>query len=298
MLGEEFGLGELRTIACARSYPLSARLGLPFAGVAVTFGIPVIVKTAGWAQAISAATFGTVVAGCCVMHFRGVARAPVTARLYRYSGGLAEFSGDVPGPRVARWADVTTVTVTFWREYDTTPTITAFLVRASDGTELACYERYATSVLHGLAAEAGRVLTPRMVPPLIETFESGQPVAVGGTRIDQSGITVDLPGGRLIPWASIDLITIDHVTLDGQPAVAHEIGVHQGTGVHRGTYTTRAQPADKTRTAIVLSGVPNGIFLAQLVARAAAQHGVPVRRTPRKLTALDDNGSNGASEDA
>jgi hypothetical protein len=284
VLGEEFGLGEVQAMACARSYPLSARLGLPLAGMAVIFGMPVIIKTAGWAEAISAAAFGTVVAGCCVWHFHGVSRAQVTGRIYRYSGGLAEFSGDPPELRVARWADIETVTVTFWREYDTTPTITAFLVRTSDGTELACYERYATSVLHGLAAEAGRVLTPRMVAPLIETFESGQPVTVGGTRIDQSGITVGLPGGRLIPWAGIDLITIDHVTSYGQPAIAHEIGVHQC--------------ADTTSTAIVLSGVPNGIFLAPLVARAAAQHGVPVRRTPRKLPALDDSGSKGAAPDA
>lgn len=272
MFGEEFGLGEVRRIACARKYSLSARLGLPFAGLAVVFGVPVVVKTAGWAQGISAATFGTVAAGCCLMHFRGAARAQVTGRLYWYSGGLAEFSGDTPEPVVARWADVETVTVTFWREYDTTPTITAFLVRTSDGTELACYERYSTSVLHGLAAEAGRVLAPRMIAPLIETFESGRPVAVGGTRIDQSGITVDLPRGRLVPWAGIDSITIDHVTLSGEPAVVHEIGVEQ-------------RP-DKARMPIVLSGVPNGIFLAQLIARAAAQHGIPVRRTPRKLPAV------------
>lgn len=105
-VGVEFGLGELRAITLASAYAPSTGPGAAMAGLSV-FGIPaVVVLTAGWAQAASAAVFGTLFLLGCLMFGRGVLGARVTRRLYWYTGGVAEFTGDAAEPRVARWADV------------------------------------------------------------------------------------------------------------------------------------------------------------------------------------------------
>jgi hypothetical protein len=278
-VGEEFGLGEVRSITLARSYPPSTGLGVAVAGLSV-FGIPGVVLTAGWAQAVNAAAFGTLFLLGCLMFGLGVAGGEVSARLYRYSGGLAEFAGDSPEPRVVRWADVEAVTVTYGAGGQPTgrePVLTGCVVRAADGTELpGAAMRYERIVLRAVAAEASRVLAPRLTAPQIEDYEAGRPVTVGGTRIDRSGITFDLPRGTPIPWGEVGSITISYATSPTGPAVVTDIAIARRSG-----------GPDRV---IGLSGVPNGVFLPRLIARAAAAHGVPVRSSPRGLRELEHIG--------
>lgn len=104
-VGVEFGLGEVRAITLASAYAPGTGLGAAVAGLSV-FWTPAVVLTAGWARAANAAVFGTLLILGLLMFGRGVAGARVTRRLYWYTGGVAEFTGDAPEPRVASWADV------------------------------------------------------------------------------------------------------------------------------------------------------------------------------------------------
>jgi len=59
----------------------------------------------------------------------------VTRRLFWYSGGLAELTGDEPEPRIMRWADVQTATTVFYESDETAARLTGCILSGSDGTE-------------------------------------------------------------------------------------------------------------------------------------------------------------------
>jgi hypothetical protein len=275
-LSEEFSLGEVREIAPAKKYYV-AFWGGCLAIVTGIAGIPAIAGDAGWAKVINAAVFCPLFLAGCLTLWLGITRAPVTARLFWYSRGLAEFARDEPEPRVLRWADVETITTVF-HEGDETPTVLArCILRGKTGTEpldLGGYprnNRYPNRVLRALTAEATRVLAPRLLPPLIEAYESGEPVTAGNARIDRAGITVNLPVGEPIAWTEIGSITTRHVTSmadNAAPVKEIEICKHSG----------------RICRLISLDGVPNAVFLPHLFARAAEIHGIPLNTSPRNLT--------------
>jgi hypothetical protein len=100
-----------------------------------------------------------------------------------------------------------------------------------------------------------------LVPPLIEAYESGEPVAIGDACIDRAGITVDPPGGESIAWSEIRSITTRHVTSFADSiAPVQEIEISKQSG--------------NICRVISLDGVPNGIFLPlpARVRRRAERH--------------------------
>jgi hypothetical protein len=179
----------------------------------------------------------------------------VTSRLFWYSGGLAEVIGDEPEPRVMRWADVETVSTVFYEGEDTPVRLTGCILRDSTGLEPVNLRGPARAigcrspVVRALTTEVGRILAPRLVPPLIEAYDSGEPVTVGGACIDRAGITVNPPGGERMAWTEIRSITTRHVTsMTDSAAPVNEIEV-------RGQSKNICPVID-------LDGVPNGMFLA------------------------------------
>jgi hypothetical protein len=275
LLGENCGLGEVRVIALARKYWIAFWGGL-LALVAGIAGIPAIAGDAGWAKVINAAVFGSLFPLGCLVLGLGIARAPVTGRLFWHSGGLAELAGDEPEPRIVRWADVETVTTVYYEGEETPIRLTGCILGGGAGTEPvdlrgpAKIRGYRSSVLRALTMEAARILAPRLVRPLIGAYESGEPVTVGEACIDRSGITVKPPDGERIAWTEIRSITTRHVTsfADGAAPV-YEIEICK-------------QPGNMCRE-ISLDGVANGMFLPHLLAHAAAQYGVSLRTSPRYL---------------
>ena len=275
LLGGNCGLGEVRVIALARKYWIAFWGGL-LALVAGIAGIPAIAGDAGWAKVINAAVFGGLfLLGCLVLGL-GIARAPVTGRLFWYTGGLAELTGDDPEPRIVRWADVETVTTVYYEGEETPLRLTGCILSDGTGPEPvdlrgpAKIRGYRSPVLRALTVEAARILAPRLVPPMIAAYESGEPVSIGDARIDRSGITVKPPSGEHIAWTEIRFIITRHVTsIADCAAPVHEIEI-------------RKQPGNISRV-ISLDGVPNGMFLPHLLAHAAARNGIPLRTSPRDL---------------
>jgi hypothetical protein len=272
-LGRDLGLGPLRQVARAREPRPVAACGALLAVGAVIGGIIVVSVVAGTAHSAvaagaAAAGFGGLAGLGALLWGLGTARSPVTYRLYWFSGGLAEFSPDAPEPRLLPWADVTAVTVTYRYDDEAATVLTGCTLQAGSGTGLAGLGRYRTGMLRGLITEAGRVLGPRLVPPLIEAYESGAAAAVGDVRVGQAGITTGAPGGQPIPWADIGEITISHAPSRDMLAPAEAVRIRAAP--------RHAGGRGKVVAVLNLSGVPNGIFLPHLVAHAAAGHGVPV----------------------
>jgi hypothetical protein len=277
LLGENCLLGEVRVIARGRKYWVALCGGL-VAFIAGIAGIPAIAGDAGWAKVIDAAVFGGLFLLGCLTLGLGIAWAPVTSRLFWYSGGLAQFTGDEPEPRVLRWADVETVTTVYYESDESPLRLIRCILRGSDATEPVELRRtpgnggYGSRILRALTAEAARILAPRLVPPLIEAYESGEPVTIGDTRIDRGGITitVDPPSRERVAWTEVRSIVTRHVTAYADStAPVKEIQICKHSG--------------KAGPVISLDGVPNGMFLPHLLAHAAARNGISLRTSPRHL---------------
>lgn len=275
LVGKNYGLGEVQAITRARKYWLALWGGL-LAFVAGIAGVPVIAGVPGLAKVINAAVFGGLFLLGGLILGLGIAWGPVTGRLFWYSGGLAEFADDEPEPRVLRWADVETVTTVYY-ESDESPTrLSGCVLRDSTGIEPvdlrgpAKAAGYRNSVLRALTAEAERILAHRFVPPLIETYESGEPVTVGDACVDRAGITVNPPNGEQIAWTEIRSLITKHVT-----SVADTVAPVKEIEI-------RKQPGNISRV-ISLDGVPNGMFLPYLLAHAAAQNDIRLDTRPRNL---------------
>jgi hypothetical protein len=107
-----------------------------------------------------------------------------------------------------------------------------------------CGEKAARAV----ATAAHRALGPRLIPPLIEAYERGEPVTAGDACIDEEGFTMR-PGKRLI-WAEIKSVTIRHAP-KGSGDVAARIDI-------RVIRKNRLHYFDPT-------GIPNAIFFAHVL---------------------------------
>jgi hypothetical protein len=95
---------------------------------------------------------------------------------------------------------------------------------------------------------------------MIYAYERGEPVIAGSALVSQQGIT--FPDGKNLAWGKIGGVELEH------PSRA------------AGSLTTRidVRQAGWKWSGQVLdpSGIPNGIFLADVIAHAARQHGLLV----------------------
>jgi hypothetical protein len=273
LLGEDFGLGEVRRTVRARPPVPVAELGGILALGAACAAIPAVF--AFDAKVINAAVFGGLFLLGCLLAGLGTARSPVTERLFWYDGGTVQLNGDEPEPRVLRWADVETVIYGYESGGRSPAMLSRCILRGGPGTEpvdILCSlaTGYPSKVMHRLLAETASVLAPRLVPPLIEIYESGEPVIVGRVRIDRAGITVGWPADRRITWSEVDSIAaypLDRLT---GIRTLYEIII-----IDRSASTVR----------IFLGGVPNGMLLPHLLAYAAARNGILLHTQPADLLA-------------
>jgi hypothetical protein len=282
-LSEEFALGEVRIVTRRRAERLyrtgSARTGVGLAAGAVAgavllpvwligsvLGLPVVVAVVGGMVSLLLMAGGSV-GGIILNH----SFAPGTAadRVFTFAGGLAHLAAGQPEPRVLRWADVDSVTVTFLDEelwyYGW---YFACTVRGGTGTEITLSSSdqdtvgRAKRLGHGLITEAARLLGERLVPQMIEDYESGQPVTIGGWTVDQTGITASESGyvTGSCSWAGITRIAFERKPAKRGPVVVIRV------------YIGSDQPA----LTIGLTDVPNGILLVPLIVHAAAGNGIEV----------------------
>jgi hypothetical protein len=266
-LGADFGLGKLETttqavvrvgagqIVGGGTLIAAALIAALIAAFVSTPWLPRLIVLAG-AAAASLAGWQLIRLG---------ARPRAIDRLYRYAGGLIKLVHDEPEPRVLRWSDVDSVTVEFESVSDERFTgLDTCVLRGSRGTEIAIRGWSPLSIPRGLAAEADRVLRPRLLPPLIQAYESGKPAAVGQqVRIDRATITI----GKLapLPWTKVRAITVVYDKRSGPGVPAKSITI-SGPGRHSGT-------------GFALSRVPNGFLIPYLIEYIAEQHGIPLRRS-------------------
>ena len=181
---------------------------------------------------------------------------------FLYSGGVAQVARREPEPRVLRWPDVETVTVTVETEDGELKTEVAICVVSGPGTEMTAHlnsDAFDEAPGRTVAAAAYRNLALRLVPPLIQAWESGEPVTAGGLSVDQEGITV--PAGTRHAWSEITTMTVEYAS--GRDPAPITLIKFRRAGTDR-------------NYRISLSGIPNGIFLAHLIVHAATGHGVQV----------------------
>jgi hypothetical protein len=185
-----------------------------------------------------------------------------------YSGGVAQVVSTEPEPRALRWPEVETVTIILKTDDDGDPEIDVDrCVLSGPGTEITAGQSagfFDEIPSRLVAAAAQRNLAPRLVPPLIQAWESGEPVTAGGLSIGQDGITG--PAGTRHAWSQITSMAVTYA-FGPDPAPIARIDFRQA-GTDR---------ADE----MFLSGIPNGIFLAHLIAHAATEHGIHVDRYRR-----------------
>jgi hypothetical protein len=273
-LAEDFGPGKVRLTARARALPLVILPGFLLAFVAATTGI--LVVFAFDAKVIDAAVFGGLFLLGCVLLGVGIARSTVISRLFWYDGGLVQLTGDEPERGVLGWSDLETVTTWFGRGEQTGTMFSGCILRGGTGTVLRfnCsgddhlrLGTYRSRVLRRLVAEADSVLAARLVPSLIEIYESGEPVKVGNASVDRAGITVDSRAGGYLAWSEI------------RSMETKEVGMFTGThpiyGISIIKHAQKARPVD-----ISIVGVPNGMFLPHLLAYAAARNHLPLYTQP------------------
>jgi len=209
-----------------------------------------------------------VLLACAGLVAVGRRRRVVRGWLARYQGGYAQLLATDGGPRAVRWTTVAEVTVTF-------RTTTVYTSQAAyTSTRL---HRFSASpcVTGGLAPVVGprwgswrllkdavRVVGPRLVSAAEDAYDAGQPAAFGPVRVSRDGVTV--PGAATpVSWPDIRSIRLRHVDLARGGRVVRAVHL-----------SCRSRPAHRV---IEVSGLPNGIFLARVIAHAAAGHGVPVK---------------------
>jgi hypothetical protein len=274
-VGQEFALGTLERVSRSRELTKPAAWGGVLGTIVFLVGLPVAGGVAGGPSApatkvIVAAAVGGLFAACCVLFWAGLARSPVTTRLFRYSGGLAQLVGSEPEPRVARWSDVRDFTVHYFEADDAPPRLSDFQLTTDTGTTLPGLRGYRfRREARTVAAEAERNLAPRLVAAMIAAYESGATVTFGRVQVSNEGITVPgwSPAGELIEWPRVKSMHVTYTGKDG--GYAHEI-IIGGKGL--------------PTTEISVSGLPNGIFLPHLLAHVAGRQGVMLtgyRNDPR-----------------
>lgn len=289
-LGREFALGDVRGVTRSRAArPFRTRLQdvgtvMYYAGMFGLLLFVVLLIIAGFIwNSLTSSFAGTVIfavlAGISgavgAGHFAGAimlnhARAPGTDadRTFWFEGGLARLTTADPQTCVLRWDEVDTVTATIVSDNDGGwyytcalhgRTGTAITLAWDDDGTVGSAPALACSLL----SAAARLLAPRFVPPLIEAYEAGQPVSIGGWTLDRAGISGSGSGyvTDSCPWTGITRISMRRQPDQGGPA----------------TLVTVSRVGRRPDLEIDLSEIPNGIFFPSLVAHAATCNGVDVR---------------------
>jgi hypothetical protein len=264
--GEEFGLGEIeaisRIIELKSSRALSWYVGIGWSLFALlpftlTVGTP-LSSPSLW---VAMAVLGVLISAA-TWRLARMPDATLTGRLCLYSGGVARLARGKARPAVLRWGDVETVTIFTVSEDDGTPTTTLsqYVLRGAgqDGaTETEIADR--GKLLKAVTRAAHRALAPRFVPQLISSYDSGEPVIAGRLQVDQRGITT--PAGEHLGWQEISGVELEP---PARPAGEPATRIYLSLGLWR-------------PRVIDPSGIPNGIFLAHVIAHAAMRNGVEVR---------------------
>jgi hypothetical protein len=209
-IGEEFGLGTLKQMSWNRKFPRYTFRGVWLIALVVIVGLPTVSAFVVGRQytlperVIVVTVAGSLFLTCCLIVVIGITKSEANHRLFLYSGGLAQLVHGESEPRVARWADIREFTVEYDESDDSSAhQPTGFSLRTSSGTELAdlgaCRRR---SELRAVVTEAEFALTPLLVPGMIKTCESGEPLDLGGrVRVTRSGIS--MLGHRFMSWSDL-----------------------------------------------------------------------------------------------
>lgn len=263
-VGQEFGFGAPIDLQGVRSYPALLTLGW-FLGLTAALGIFLAGVDSNWgpSRPLVLACLPVLLLVGFLMIVVGTKRRVLRGWLARYRYGYAQMLASDGSLRAVRWASVTEVTVT----YNTAIVYTGYgsVKNASvDSFSARPYIGRLAPKVGGwkLTRDALLAVGPRLVTSMIETYESGRPVAFGSVRIDQHGVAS--PGqDEVVAWADIHAIRVRHIRLGNGRKVVRAVHL-----------SCRGRARDQT---IVISGLPNGIFLPQVIAHAAARHGVPVK---------------------
>ena len=180
-------------------------------------------------------------------------------RLFLCQAGIALLDARQPEPMVLRWAHLDSVSITTGVGYEGVY-VSGCVLRDKAGNALTVSQHL--KAIAEVAAEAERVLAPRLLPALITRFDSGQPVVVGRLTAHRHGLRWGaVPGVAQSPaeWgASWSEVRAVHFDLQGQRA-----------GISIGWDARRHQ-------GIVTDDEPNSFLIRYLIAHAAATAGITV----------------------
>jgi hypothetical protein len=276
-LGEDLNLGTDARVNRVRIPQLNVSRDMSVIMLA-SVSVVALCLAAGLAAApnpLAAVIFGVITVACSVAtwllvrHGRSLA---TVRRVFRYPGGIIQVFPDEPEPRVLRWAEVTTITLVFNDSDERFNGLSWCTLADGTGTTMEFGGWYPKSMVRGLAVEAERLLAPRIVPPLVATYASGEPVLIGNWRIDQAGIAESHgdPKAVLTPWSDVQEIIVASEEHRGYVEPASRIAVTVSPDGRRGR---RRGPG------LSLSGVQNGIFVPHLLEHIAGRRGIPLRKS-------------------
>jgi hypothetical protein len=262
-VGEQFGLGAAEFVG----HDFDDQSGLRWLGRSAS-SLGFLGLTVGWPIAaglrMSPSWYVGVIADVVMiagppLMIIGKRLAGVSVRQCLYSGGLAHIDRKAAEPAVLRWADVEVVTIETGDD-DGTPTTSLIgcTLRGRTGLVMRIHQ----DIMGPVAVAAHRALAPRIVSAMIYTYNSGQPViAAPNAQVDQWGITFPRKKDRRA-WTDIGVVVMEHSAAG--PTLTTRINLQKAGKARSRNY------CDPSR-------VPNGIFLADLIAHAARQRGLPVR---------------------
>jgi hypothetical protein len=254
LVGEQFELGDVDCVVRYTKQTPIGRIGQGLAVVLSLGGFFALWTPIGdsWPDPVKIGIFASIFPLWIVGFLFKDMQRDSGGRMCLYTEGMAQLLPGEPEPRVLRWADVTSVVLTCETDSDNDPK-----------SELASCSVHGNGVRIGngenaclvVARTAYRVLAPRLVPPMIALVEAGEEVTADAMRVSQEVLT--LPDGTRHAWTSIKSISMGHATKDPASVVTSlHIAHHRGGGQ---AYAT---------------GVPNWIFLVDVIADLAARHGI------------------------
>jgi hypothetical protein len=300
LVGEQFGLGAVlgvEHVLAGTRYKAIARPCSVVGGLTVlgSFVLLFIYYNSSWLWAVFLAGIlaGTAVAvvGAILIEVHR-SRAEVIARWALYDGGMARLTASSPEPFVVEWDDLGSVSVSLAEETDpdftyktiVTPDIERCSVQSRQGTVVSAPE--------GLAELAARVAyrasAQRIAGAMTAAYDAGEAVTAGKVHVDAAAIT--LAGGARLEWRSIRGVTLAHARPSpASPGVLEWSSTRGVTLVHSSPASpgvptlvtiTAPDPSDRKGRVTTFrhdpSGIPNAIFLADVIAHAARQHHLPV----------------------
>jgi hypothetical protein len=272
LVGEQFGLGAVlgaeHQLGRTR-YEVIARLCSAIGGLTVLGAIVLrFTRYGGWLWVLAGIAGGTAVAiiGAILIDVHR-SRADVTERMAVYDDGVAQLPASSPDPSVVTWDDLDSVYVSLVTETDSddntilTPALVGCWVRSRRGTWVPAHD----GLVELAARTAYRAAAPRIAGAMIAAYDAWKAVTAGQVQVDAAAIT--LADGSRLEWSSMRGVALAHPS-SASPDMT--------------TLVTITAPDPRNRRGSVTdfpldpAGIPNAIFLADLIAHAARQHGVPV----------------------